>query len=258
MKRRTLSGILSGKTVLITRAKGEGGELRREFRRLGAKVVEHPVIEIVPPGDWGPLDRAIGRLGDFEWVVFTSVHAVRYFFGRLAKKRAVLKGPKVAAIGDKTAGALKAAGVRIHLIPERFTSEGLFSAFRKKTRIRGASFLLPRADIATDYLPVHLKKAGGKVTEVTAYRTVPPAGKAAKEKLSKMLLRGKIDFVTLTSSSTVRNFFSMVPGRCSQDRRIRFLTIGPVTSRTLRRFGRRPYAEAKIHTARGLAEALLT
>ncbi|MFA6599525.1 MAG: uroporphyrinogen-III synthase [Candidatus Omnitrophota bacterium] len=250
---------LEGKTVLVTRARAQAASLLRGLKKLGARAVCFSVIRILGPASWTPLDRVLRSLGEFDRILFTSANGVEFFLRRLNQKKVSLKSLRrvpLGAIGDGTAAALAAAGLRAGVVPDRFTSEGLYRALKEKRQIRGRSFLLLRADIATAFLPRALRRDGAKVTEVTVYRTVPSGRGKAREHLRRDLLAGKIDFVTLTSASTVRHFFSLLPRSLWKKMKCRFVSIGPVTSRALREYGHKSALEAKTHNLAGLLEAL--
>jgi uroporphyrinogen-III synthase len=245
--------------VLVTRAQEQSQLLKSALRKAGAKVIDAPLIKICSPKSWGPFERALCHPERFDWVVITSVNGARYFLKglkRLEIKSNVLGHLKMAVVGKKTAAVLKFVGLPVHLVPRIFTSEELFKTLKKKTVLRGRSFLLLRSDIAGGYLPEHLKAAGAKVCDVPVYRTMPVRS-PIKERLAKQLIQGKIDYVTLTSASTVRNFFSALPKRDWPKLTTRFVTIGPVTSAALRDYGRQPAVEAKKHTVSGLVEVLI-
>ncbi|HXV28601.1 MAG TPA: uroporphyrinogen-III C-methyltransferase [bacterium] len=248
---------LLGKSILVTRARAQASELRKMLEEKGAAVLEFPTIKILPPKNWGPLDKALKEIKKFDWIIFTSVNGVDSVFGRLdrlGRDVRLFSNVKIAAIGDATAGLLREKGLQPDLIPKAFTSEALFQALKRRDEINGRHFLLPRTDIAPDYLRTRLEKSGAKVTEVIAYRTVPVSEN--KTKLNRLFGQNKIDHVLFTSSSTVRNFFRAFSKREKSKIKARFVSIGPVTSRTIREYGSRPFREAKEHTIPGLVEVL--
>ncbi len=249
---------LQGKTVLVTRARSQASELTKRLLENGAEVFEFPTIEIKPPADPKWMDREIRRIGDYDWVVFTSINGVQSFFDRmrrLGKDARIFSGVRIAAIGEATARALAERGLRSDLVPREFTSLALFESLKNSGEIRGKKFLLARADIAPPDLRRALENQGGRVTELEAYRTKRSSGD--KRELLHRIQGGKIDYVTFTSSSTVDNFFRAVPPVLRKRIRSRFISIGPMTSRTLRRHGFRPDREARIHTVDGLVEVLI-
>lgn len=249
---------LSGKTVLITRASRQAGSLRNLLEEKGAEVLEFPVIEMLPPSDWKETDKAINDFENFEWVVFTSANGADFFFQRLhalGKDARLFAGKKIAVIGEATAETLAKYGLRADLIPEKYTAEGLAEAFRKLT-VRGRSFLLARTDIAPPYLREELSRMGAQVQDLTVYRTVKVQDAARKKQLEKWMGERKIDFITFTSSSTVKYFFEALTPGLRKKLKSRLISIGPVTSGTLKEYGAKPYREAKTHTIPGMVEAI--
>ncbi|KUK41005.1 MAG: Uroporphyrinogen-III methylase and Uroporphyrinogen-III synthase, partial [Clostridia bacterium 62_21] len=249
---------LFGKKVLITRTREQAGALAKAIAALGGEPWEFPTIQVLPPADWTPVDLAIERLGAYDWIVFTSVNGVRFFFGRLKehdKDVRALGRARIGAIGPKTQAALERYGLRVDAVPELYRAEEVAAALRERI-LPGAKVLLPRADIARKFLAEALAELGAEVTEVAVYRTVPVAKDAAP--VRRALEKGEIDVVTFTSSSTVRNFVSLVGpaeaaallGGCV------VASIGPVTSSTARAYGIQVDVEAGRYTVDGLVEAI--
>lgn len=249
---------LYGKTVLVTRSRSQTSEFARQLQHAGAEVVQLPTIRIEPPDDWGALREAVKMLQLFDWILFTSVNGVESFFEALTGTGGDSRslGPcRVAAIGSATAEALLSRGISADLVPERFTSDALFDVFRKANQIQGCRFLLPRSDIAPLELARRLTAAGGHVTCVTAYRTVPAA---PEPDVLTRIRDGQVDLVTFTSSSTVRNFVAMMREYAGGVHdRMEYASIGPETSRAARACGLQIAVEADIHTIPGLVQALV-
>lgn len=254
MKQRRTSQPLVGRRIVITRRREQAEGLREALRRKGAAVVELPTIGLEPPRSWKPLDAAIRRLPDYDWVIFTSTNGVGFFFRRLKRPR-MLKGPRLAAIGPATAEALKAQGLRADVVPNEYRAEGLLRALRGE-RWRGKRVLLARAGEARAVLPGELRRRGARVDVVEAYRTVLP--RLSRKRLRQVFGRGKPDAITFTSSSTVKNFFRLLGRRAARRALagVAVATIGPITSRTARRLGLRVAAEARRYTVAGLVGAL--
>ena len=247
---------LFGRRVLVTRSRAQASRLSELLTDAGAEAVEVPSIEIAPPRSWTALDRAIGRLPERDWVVFTSANGVQAFLERLAacgKDARALAGLSIAAIGPGTAAALGAARLRADLVPREFTTEGLVEALRGA---RGKRFLLPRADLANPELAEGLVAAGAVVDEVTAYR-IRPARITEEDILG---LEGRPpDVATFASSQTARNLVERL-GHSRAKRvlaRARIASIGPVTSRTLRELGFRVHVEAREATIPSLVSSIV-
>lgn len=250
-------GPLAGRRMVITRRREQAGGLRAALRKKGAAVIELPTIALAPPQSWRPLDAALRRLSEFDWVIFTSVNGVENFFARLKKQgknARALKGARIAAIGPATAAALRPRGLRAEVVPEEYRAEGLLWALRRE-HWQGKRVLLARAAQAREVLPRALRRRGARVTVVAAYRTVLP--RLSRRRAQRIFAARKPDAITFTSSSTVRNFFTLL-GRRAARRALSGVvvaSIGPITSHTARQLGLRVAVEAKAYTIAGLVRA---
>jgi uroporphyrinogen III methyltransferase/synthase len=250
---------LFGHQVVVTRARGQAGELSTELERLGAEVYEFPTIEISPPESFEPLDDAIHNLDSFDWLVYTSVNGVEAFVERLRDwgldLRAVPRDARVAAIGPATAKRLEKAGLRVDVVPGEYRAEALIEALEAGS-LAGKRVLIPRARVAREILPEKLREAGAEVVVVPAYQSVPSS--EGGEELSLRLRSGEIDCVTFTASSTVENFVGVFGAEESARllSRTRVACIGPITADTARERGLRVDAEADQYTIPGLVEAV--
>lgn len=190
---------LFGKRIAITRARDQAGVLRDDLTALGAEVIEIPTIEIRPPDSWEPLDAAIRRLEEFQYLLVTSANGVRNFLARLAvsgRDVRALKGITIGAIGPATAAEFARTGVKVDLLPTEYVAEGLLAALGDRD-LRGKAFLIPRARVARDLVPRVLEERGARVEVVEAYQTVMPEippGELAR------LLTTPPDAITFTSS----------------------------------------------------------
>jgi uroporphyrinogen III methyltransferase/synthase len=252
---------LFGKRILVTRAREQASGFLTALSELGAECIEFPAIEIAPPESLGPLDRAIGALDTYQWIVFTSVNGVESFFHRLdALGRDVrdLKGIYIAAIGPKTGESVRAKGIRVDLVPDEYRAEAMVEAFRKQ-EIRGKKVLLPRAAGAREILPQDLREMGARVDVVDAYRTVKPSG--GRERIRGMLEAGEIHMVTFTSSSTVHNFFEMFEEEkdllLQWMKRTAVACIGPVTAGTAEAIGLKVDLTPPEYTVEALTKGIL-
>ncbi len=238
---------LFGKKILVTRTQEQAGSFSRLLEDMGAEVISFPTIRITAPRTWKPLDRAIKRLSGYHYIVFTSVNGVRFFFERLYKlgyDARHLGGVRLCAIGPATEGALRERGFCVDVVPEEYRAEGIIDALGRR-KIKGRRFLLPRAEKAREVLPEEITRLGGSIDVVPAYRTVRPRKEV--DSLREFLKRERVDVVTFTSSSTVRNFVSVFRkgelGGLLGDARI--ACIGPVTEATARSLG------LKVHIVPG-------
>ena len=237
---------LFGKRVVITREQLQAPQFSAQLRELGAEVVECPVIEIRPIPGPPP-----AGLCEYDWVIFTSVNGVRHFVDRLDDIRE-LKG-KIAAVGASTKAALEALHLKVDLVPADYVAEGIVAAFANEDLL-GKRILLPRASVARDLVPDELAKRGACVDVLDVYRTVVPenAPGYAEQAFSG---REKPNWVTFTSSSTVKNLLAIVDRQKLDG--VRIASIGPVTSATIEKHGLHVDCEANPHTMNGLLSALL-
>jgi len=242
---------LFGKTVVVTRALDQAGEFSANLRALGANVIDLPVIALVPPEDCGPLDRALQRLSSYDWLIFTSVNGVRFFLDRLDQSAHDLRSlrARICAIGPATKGAVEELHLKVDMMPDEYVAEGVLAAFAPFD-LSGKRILLPRAQVARDLIPVELEKRGAQVDVVPAYRNVVP--EISAERLAQA---AAADWITFTSSSTVKNFLAVAGAEAL--RSVKIASIGPVTSATLRQHGIRVQAEAQSYTMDGLLQAIL-
>lgn len=248
---------LTGKTVLVTRAKKQGPGLSRLLRRTGAQVIEIPVIEICPPRSRSPINAALRSLNDYDWLILTSVNGVEALLAGMRRLRlspSVPQGMKIAAIGPATRAAIEKAGVSVAVTPKEYVAEAVVKALRR--RVAGKRVLLLRAAVARDVIPRELRRAGARVDVVAAYETAVPAG--ARKRLRDLFRKRMPDVIMFTSSSTVHNFVKLAGNRLYSGAMdgTAFASIGPITSRTLREHGLNPDIQAREYTMKGLAAAI--
>lgn len=246
---------LFGRKIVITRAADQAAEFSERLRALGADAVELPVIALEPPADPAPLDRAIENLPSYDWLIFTSANGVRFFMDRLDQSPYDLRSLKarICAIGPATRKAIEDLHLKVDLMPEEYVAESLIKAFSSE-ELAGKKILLPRAAVARDVIPVELAKLGAQIDVVEAYRNVVPPNAAARAH-EIFSAPKKPDWITFTSSSTVKNLLA-IAGREALEG-VRLASIGPVTSSTLCAHGLKIDAEAKQFTIDGLIEAIL-
>ena len=238
---------LFGQRVIVTRTRDQASQLSHELRRRGAQPIEVPTIQIADPDDGGAALREVARrVGDYDWVVFTSPNGARRFLDVLPDARAFGRA-LVAAIGPGTAQVLASGNIVADLVPERFVAEGLLEAFPEPPAA-GGRVLLARAATARDVLPHGLQAKGWDVDVVPVYRTC-----AAEIDDAERHAVADADVVTFTSSSTVRHFVDLV----GVEQTPPFVAcIGPITAATARELGITVDVEAHEHTITGLVSAL--
>lgn len=252
---------LAGRSVLVTRPRHQAAALADRLEAYGAEVVAIPTIVLEAPDDPSALDRAVADAASYDWIVFTSTNGVRVFFERFAAAGydvRALAGTRLAAIGSETARALEALLLRPALVPEAFRAEALLDAFAAEP-LAGRRILLPRAAGARALLREALGRLGAVVDDVATYRARRPTAAEAAPLLAA-LDEDRLDAVTFTSSSTVRNFADLVGAErlaaMAASGRPLVATIGPVTSETARACGLAVAVEAAPYTSAALATAL--
>ncbi|MGW5190972.1 uroporphyrinogen-III synthase [Kribbella sp. NPDC004138] len=250
---------LFGWRILVPRTKDQAGPLMDRLRRYGAMPEEVPTISVEPPRNPQQMDKAIRGLveGRYEWVAFTSVNAVkavREKFDEYGLDARAFSGLKIAAVGDKTAEAIGAWGIRPDLVPSgEQSAAGLVEDWPPFDEVLDPinRVFLPRADIATETLVAGLTDLGWEVDDVTAYRTVRAAPPPAPTR--EAIKSGKFDAVVFTSSSTVRNLVG-IAGKPHASTVI--AVIGPATLKTAEEHGLRVDAMAETPSVEELADAL--
>jgi uroporphyrinogen-III synthase len=247
---------LGGRNVVVTRSREQASSLSQQLRALGATVIEIPTIAILPPASFEPLDQALREFATYDCLIVTSANTARV----IGERRAALsldlaRQPRTVAVGPATAAALEAIGLRVDLVPQPSIAESVVAAL--KDQVKDQRVLLARAEVARDVLPLALQKAGAHVSVVDAYRTVLAEDSAAL--VAEVFSEGaQLDALTFTSSSTVKNLHALLElAGASWPTRAKIFSIGPITSATLREFGRVPDYEAAQHDIPGLLKLLL-
>ena len=249
---------LLGKGVVVTRSREQASDLVRLLAEEGACCYEFPTIEIAPLADADPVREAIGRLYNYDWVVFTSVNGVKCFFDEVATMELdarVFAGIRLAAIGPATAAELARHGLRADFVPERFVAEsvveGLLALGVAKGRV-----LIPRARQARELLPEKLTEAGADVTVLPVYDT--RSVDQDPDEIIEAIKAGTIHYLTFASSSTVKNFFARIsPEIVKAAGTVKTACIGPITAATLAEYGFTPDVTAAAYTVPALAEAII-
>jgi len=243
---------LQDRRILVTRRPAQSGALVEALSALGAAVVEVPLIAREPPEDPRPLDEALGRLREYQWLAFTSANAVEAVAERLAALGVPLPATvKIASVGPATAQAIaeQLGGRGVDLQPvSHHRAGGLVEAFRA-LEVAGARVLLPVSDRARDTLAAGLGEQGAAVDVLVAYRTLRPEGLRAR---LDQALAGGVDLVILASPSAVEALAGALGERA---RSLPVAVIGPVTEQAARESGLDVRAVATTATARGLTEA---
>ncbi len=251
---------LAGRRVVVTRTREQAGALSSSLAALGADVMELPTIRIVPPTDKQDFAAAVVDSRHYDWLIFSSPNGVKRFFEAFFAAYEDIRelgGARIAAVGAGTAAELKKYGLMVDVMPQKAVAEELIAEFDRKGDefggVANVTMLWVHGEQGRDVIYKELMKRQAIVDECVAYNTVPetedPTG--ARERLAQE----GADFITFTSSSTVRHFMALgisLPENC------RVISIGPVTSATLREYGIEPAAEAPHHNIPGMVDAIVS
>ncbi len=256
---------LFGLRVLVTRARAQASELADQIELLGGEPCEFPVIETIEPSDPAVIEAMREQLEQAEkynWLMFTSVNGVEYFFGWLRKFQIDVRrfhGARLAAVGPKTAAALAQRGLVAEVLPVKFHAEGLLEQLSSQLRA-GERVLLPRGDLAREVLPRELRALGLIPTEIDVYETVLAD---VQDELALEWIREKeIHMITFTSSSTVTNLLELLKRKGISDpvamlSDIPIASIGPITTQTAVDAGLKVEIEPEDSTLDGLLQAIV-
>jgi uroporphyrinogen III methyltransferase/synthase len=253
---------LFGTRVLVTRPRDQAAELVDRLEALGAEAVEAAMIRIAPPDDPGPLLAAAADPEAFDWIVFTIANAVDSFMTALldgARDIRALKGPLLCTVGTGTAERLEIYGIKVDLIPGEFRAEAVVDAIVQRGPVAGMRILLPRSDIGREVIADRLRQLGATVVEVVAYHTeVQDAQRPDDPDVYGMLLNGRLDVVTFTSASAVRNFAKIYGTEQTVDllRKTVVAAIGPVTGDAARELGIQVTVQPAQYTVPALVDAI--
>jgi len=253
---------LFGKKIVVTRTREQASTLMVGLEENGANCMECSTIDIQPVDSYKVLDGELERLKEYHWILFSSLNGVTYFFERLFSKgmdARDLNGPDIAAVGKSTADLLHQYGINADLIPSEFTSEGLAESLLD-LGVEGRNILIPRAEKGREILPETLRGAGAQVTIAPVYKNLAPVGR--KEELRQELEAGLIEMVTFTSSSTVRNFLTMVDAESEEKLKqllsgVKIAAIGPITAKTVTDNGLEVHVQPEEHTIPEMIEAIV-
>ena len=245
------SSTLKGKTIAITRPRGQAEAAAKMIEKRGGKPYFIPTIEIKGPSDPKPIKKFIGELqkGEVDYVIFMSVNGVRYLLSvaeslsRLDETLEGLKKTVTIAVGPRTAQELKAHQIQVNLVPSKYTSEGILQSL-KQLDISGKAIRIPRTSSATPVLKEKLLEMGASVQEVYVYESALPVDPNLKEKFFRDLTAEKIDAIIFGSASCAKNLFKMLSEQISSEKlsdlmnsKVPVVAIGPVTAGALVEMG---------------------
>ena len=254
---------LFGKRILVTRPRDQAAELVQRLEAMGAEAIEAPMIRILPAEDFSALDEACAQAGSYDWIVFSSANAVDAFMGRLmtsGRDMRALHGVLLCGVGPATAERLAKYGLKMDVTPPEYRAEAMLRAISEHGEVRGLKVLLPRADIGREVVADELKKHGADVTEVVAYRTVVAEPEREGEPdIYRMLLERRIDVVTFTSPSAVRNMVRVLGEEPAADllQATVVASIGPVTAEAAQQSNIKTTIMPMEYTVPALVEAIV-
>jgi uroporphyrinogen III methyltransferase/synthase len=249
---------LSGRRIVITRAREQAVAFSEAVEKLGGEPFPFPTIDILPPDSYEPLDEAIDRIQEYDWIIFTSVNGVKAFLDRmrtLRKDLQSLQRASIAAIGPETAKALRSADLRVDLLPGEYRAEAILKELDPR-QIAGKRVLIPRAAVARNVLPETLQEWGATVDVVAAYRTVAVGSRA--DRLRALLREKRVDAVTFTSPSTAAAFAGLFEGEPLAEllADTAVACIGPITRGRVEALGIRVDIVPQDYTIAGLTRAI--
>jgi len=247
---------LRGIRVVITRPMAQYESFANKIKGSGGEPICFPLIEVIPVDNFSALDKSLGDLASYEWLIFTSINGVRIFWERSSKLglESIPNNLKVAAVGSKTAQALIEVGISPNFTPDEYISDAIISGLGI---LKNKKMLLPRALISRDTLPKMIRKAGGLVDDIPIYRTIP----VIPDQLAYEAVEEKVDAVTFTSSSSVESFATLIKSRGKDQLKLKgnpaYAFIGPITAQTARDYKLPISLIAETYTTEGLTDALI-
>ncbi len=247
---------LYGKKILVTRAHSQASKLTNKIHELGGTPIEFPVIRIKDLSDQSSIGQEIRRVNKYNYIIFTSQNGVRLFFRRLfflGLDMRQLANTTIVAIGKATAREIEKYHLHVDIVPKEYVAEGIFKELKDRLRPED-KILIPRAKNSRDFLVKHLSNLCF-VKELKIYETLLGEGVESKEEIKGLLRNKGIDYITFTSSSTVKNLVKILGDtKVLQD--VKLVSIGPITSKTIADFGLKVYKQAKNYDIGGLVEVL--
>ena len=248
---------LFGKSIVVTRARTQNSSLVEKIMDLGGNPIEFPTIKIKEIPNNKELENEIENIKDYSYIVFTSANGVNIFMNKmfeLNKDIRALSGAKIVAIGPATAKALKNKGIIADIVPKEYVAESIFESLKAVVNSNDR-ILIPRASEARDYLIEKLSEIC-TVKEVKTYETV--IGDAQREAVLDKLDKGEIDYLTFTSSSTVKNLIKIIgEENIPKLEKAKIISIGPITTKTIEGFGLKVYKEPSEYTIDGMLKVII-
>lgn len=250
---------LQGKKILVTRAKAQASALSLQIEKFGGVPIEMPLISCRAVQNPSKIQKVIVSLHTYQWLIFTSKNGVDFFFQQYRAETGNLSLPtncKIAVVGKKTDDILATYGLRANLIPKEYVAESLLEALLNVVK-KEDQVLIPHGNLARNVISEGLRKNGVQVTELVVYETV--VEESSKESLYHAIKNKEIDVVTFTSSSTVENFIKLLEGTNWREYsdNLMFVSIGPITTKSMKENHLHVSTEAKEYTLQGMLESII-
>ncbi|QED48815.1 uroporphyrinogen-III synthase [Cytobacillus dafuensis] len=253
MTRQTLP--LQGKTVLVPRGKEQAKSFSDLVNSYGGIPVEIPLIAFKPLKETKEIVERLNQLHLYDWIIFTSDITVETFleFSDHIRKS---KLPRIAAIGRKTAGCLTQAGFNVDFIPNEYVAEGFVKEFLSLIE-PGIKILIPKGNLARDYICTTLTEKGAFVDEIIIYETFFP--EESREQLIERISANNLDILPFTSPSTVDHFMKVIRENNLVQKLDECIIscIGPVTKARIESYGFKIHCEPRIYTVDHMIKSII-
>ena len=247
---------LFGKNILVTRSRTQSSTLVEKISDLGGNPIEIPTIKIEKIENNLELEEEINNLKDYSYIIFSSKNAVDIFFDKLNEMgydSRALYNIKICAVGAETARHIKTRGINPDIVPKKYIAEELYEELKDIIE-ENDKILIPRAKNARDFLVEKLSKKCF-VKEVITYESVIDYSK--KDELLDIMENENVDYITFASSSTVRNFMTLIgEGNINKLKSIKIISIGDITSKTIEEYGLKVYKQSETATIASMIDAI--
>lgn len=250
---------LKGKTLVITRTIEQSRESAEAFIQLGAKVIIFPTLDIIPPDNWKEFDDVILKEKKIDFMIFTSVHAVKMFNKRCDElnKKLSFEKIKVVAVGNKTALVCEKQGLPVNIIPSRFSGEGVISEL-SKFNLKDKIIFIPQSAIGREELPDWLEEQGAIIRTAPVYNVALPERETIKDRIEE-LKNNRPNLFIFTSPSTFKNFLLIleISNPCQYFNGFDVAAIGPTTKAAIENRSVHVTIMPDEYTINGLVKATL-
>jgi uroporphyrinogen-III synthase len=244
---------LQNKQVMIPRGEKQSKSFSQLVKKLGGNPVAVPLIAFRPVAASEELAAALRRLDTYDWIIFTSNVTVETFFSYYKKRHPF---PKVAVIGSKTREVLEGFGIQADFMPDEYVAEGFVREFAPFVR-KGMTVLIPKGNLAREYISSSLRKQGAVVDELIIYETYMP--KESATKLAELLNSRMLDILAFTSPSTIDHFMDTVRTHGLESRIENSIVacIGPVSRQRAEQHGLKVHACPSKYTVEDMMESII-